>query len=162
MKISIQTEDFDVSAELAGIRTAHRDVGALVSFVGTVREDSHGAEIVHMELEHYPGMTEKSLTSIAGLALQRWELKDVVIIHRVGVLPVCAQIVFVAVASRHRGTAFAACEFIMDYLKTDAPFWKKEFGAHGAQWVDARSSDVSALEKWAAANPADGDNHPDC
>lgn len=150
MKISIQTDDFDVSTELAQLRAAHRDVGALVSFVGTVREASAGANIVHMELEHYPGMTEKSLAAIGVQAQQRWELNDVVIIHRVGVLPVCAQIVLVAVASKHRGNAFAACEFIMDYLKTAAPFWKKEVGEHGGQWVDARSSDVSALKKWGA------------
>ena len=150
MKISIQTDDFDVSTELAQLRAAHRDVGALVSFVGTVREASAGANIVHMELEHYPGMTEKSLAAIGVQAQQRWELNDVVIIHRVGVLPVCAQIVLVAVASKHRGNAFAAGEFIMDYLKTAAPFWKKEVGEHGGQWVDARSSDVSALKKWGA------------
>ena len=101
-----------------------------------------------MELEHYPGMTEKSLTNIAQQAFRRWQLNDVVIIHRVGVLTVSEQIVLVAVASQHRDTAFLACEFIMDYLKTEAPFWKKETGEHGSEWVDARSTDVSALEKW--------------
>jgi len=143
MKIRIQSDDFDVSTELAELN--HAQVGALVSFVGTVRSD-HG--VTQMELEHYPGMTEKSLTEIARQARLRWEISDVVIIHRVGVLQAGAQIVLVATASRHRGTAFAACEFIMDYLKTDAPFWKKEHGPHGAHWVDARSTDLSALDKW--------------
>jgi molybdopterin synthase catalytic subunit len=148
MKIAIQTEDFDVSAELAKLRSAQ--VGALVSFVGTVREVTDGADenTVQLELEHYPGMTEKSLTDIAQQAINRFAVNDIVIIHRVGALKRCEQIVLVAVASQHRGTAFSACEFVMDYLKTEAPFWKKEFSAHGAQWVDARSTDLSALEKW--------------
>jgi molybdopterin synthase catalytic subunit len=143
MKIRIQSEDFDVSAELAAL--SHAQVGALVSFVGTVRSDDG---LTHMELEHYPGMTETSLTAIAQQAQSRWEIGDVVIIHRVGMLPAGAQIVLVATASRHRAAAFAACEFIMDYLKTDAPFWKKEYGPNGAHWVDARSTDMSALDKW--------------
>ncbi len=151
MKIAIQTNDFDVSAELAQLRIKHRDVGALASFVGTVREVTKGVndvEVTQMELEHYPGMTEKSLTTIAQQAIERWKLNDAVIIHRVGVLQVTEQIVLVIAASKHRGDAFAACEFMMDYLKTDAPFWKKETTATGAHWVDARSSDVSALDKW--------------
>ncbi|TDK67598.1 molybdenum cofactor biosynthesis protein MoaE [Sapientia aquatica] len=151
MKIAIQTNDFDVSAELAQLRIQHRDVDALASFVGTVREVTKGVndvEVTQMELEHYPGMTEKSLTVIAQQAIERWKLKDAVIIHRVGVLQVTEQIVLVIAASKHRGDAFAACEFMMDYLKTDAPFWKKETTATGAHWVDARSSDVSALDKW--------------
>ncbi len=143
MKIRVQSDDFDVSTELAALN--HAQVGALVSFVGTVRSD-HG--ITGMELEHYPGMTEKSLTEIARQAQLSWELSDVVIIHRVGALQAGAQIVLVATTSRHRGTAFAACEFIMDYLKTEAPFWKKELGPDGAHWVDARSTDLSALDKW--------------
>ena len=143
MKIRVQTDDFDVSAELASISAAQ--VGATVSFVGMVRAD-HG--VTQMELEHYPGMTEKSLNDIAGQAMQRWAIADVVIIHRIGVLRPREQIVLVAVASAHRGSAFSACEFIMDYLKTDAPFWKKETDANGAHWVDARSSDRSALDKW--------------
>ena len=148
MKIAIQTEDFDVSAELATMRRPQ--VGALVSFVGTVREATTGSTqgITQLELEHYPGMTEKSLAEIARQASERWELQDIVIIHRVGLLNVSDQIVLVAVASQHRGTAFSACEFIMDFLKTEAPFWKKEVGADGAKWVDARSTDVSALSKW--------------
>lgn len=148
MKIAVQIEDFDVSAELAGLRAA--SVGALVSFVGTVRDATAGLSpgVTYMELEHYPGMTEKSLTRIAQQAIDRWHVNDVVIIHRVGKLKVSDQIVLVAVASRHRGMAFSACEFIMDYLKTEAPFWKKEVGEHGACWVDARSTDLSALNKW--------------
>jgi len=154
MKIVIQTDDFDLSTELAALRSAHRDIGAIVSFVGTVRELTgggevkSGSEVAQMELEHYPGMTEKSLERIAKQATNRWELNDLVIIHRIGVLPACAQIVLVAVGSKHRGAAFEACEFIMDYLKTEAPFWKKEFGENGGQWVDARSTDLSALKKW--------------
>jgi len=143
MKIRIQLENFDVSTELAALN--HTRVGALVSFVGTVRADDG---VTHMELEHYPGMTEKCLTDIAMQAAQRWDIGDVVIIHRVGVLQAGEQIVLVATASRHRGSAFAACEFIMDYLKTGAPFWKKEHGPEGAHWVDARSTDQTALDKW--------------
>ncbi len=152
MKIAIQSCDFDVGAELLQLRQAHRQTGAIVSFVGTVRDTAVGDEskqpVVQMELEHYPGMTEKSLTDIAQQAIGRWQLHDVVIIHRIGVLAVSEQIVFVAVASQHRGTAFMACEFIMDYLKTEAPFWKKETRESGSEWVDARSTDLSALEKW--------------
>jgi molybdopterin synthase catalytic subunit len=148
MKILIQTADFDVSAELDALRSEQGDIGAIVSFVGTVREMNSGLALRQMELEHYPGMTEKSLENIVQQAVQRWEINDVVVIHRIGVLPVGAQIVLVAVASKHRGTAFLACEFIMDFLKTDAPFWKKEVGENGAHWVDARDSDVSALKKW--------------
>ena len=143
MKISVQSDNFDVSTELAAL--SQTQVGALVSFVGTVRSDGG---VTHMELEHYPGMTEKSLADIVQQACLRWDISDAVLIHRVGTLQAGAQIVLVAVASRHRGTAFAACEFIMDYLKTDAPFWKKEYGPDGAKWVDARSTDQSALEKW--------------
>jgi molybdopterin synthase catalytic subunit len=148
MKIVIQTEDFDVSAEMARLRNAH--VGALVSFVGTVREATagSGSGVTALELEHYPGMTEKSLQTIAQQAIARWHLSDVVIIHRVGKLLVTDQIVLVVVAAAHRGPAFSACEFIIDYLKTEAPFWKKETGASGSTWVDARSTDLSALDKW--------------
>ena len=143
MKIRVQHENFDVSTELAALSQAH--VGALVSFVGTVRADGG---VTQLELEHYPGMTEKALSDIVQQASLRWEISDAVVIHRTGLLQAGEQIVLVATASRHRGTAFAACEFIMDYLKTDAPFWKKEIGPGGAKWVDARSSDRSALDKW--------------
>lgn len=148
MKIIVQADDFDVSAELAELRAHHREVGAVVSFVGTVRELSSVNAINHMELEHYPGMTEEALEDIARQAIHRWKISDAVIIHRIGVLPVCAQIVLVAVASEHRGSAFEACEYIMDYLKTKAPFWKKEVAEHSTQWVDTRDSDFSALERW--------------
>ena len=148
MSISIQTADFDVSTELANLHASRRDVGALVSFVGTVRETNAGSTIRQMALEHYPGMTEKSLENIVQQAKSRWEVIDVVVIHRVGVLPVGAQIVFVAVATQHRSAAFEACEFILDFLKTAAPFWKKEIGDDGEKWVDARVSDLSALNKW--------------
>jgi len=143
MKIKVQAADFDVRAELSALNTAQ--VGALVSFVGTVRTDDG---VTHMELEHYPGMTENSLAGIAQQAMQRWVISDLTVIHRVGVLRAGEQIVLVAVASAHRQNAFAACEFIMDYLKTDAPFWKKEHGPDGARWVDARSSDLSSLDRW--------------
>lgn len=143
MKILVHHDDFDVSAELAGMVAP--DTGATVSFVGRVRHDDG---VTQMELEHYPGMTESALRQIVDQALQRWTLADVVLIHRVGVLQAGEQIVLVAVAARHRGTAFAACEYIMDYLKTDAPFWKKEHRPDGATWVDARSGDQSALDKW--------------
>ncbi len=148
MKIAIQTDDFDVGAELAALRSAHRDVGAIASFVGLVREMNSGVHVLELELEHYPGMTEKSLENIAQQAVNRWKVNDIIIIHRVGVLAAAEQIVLVAVASQHRQAAFLACEFIMDHLKTEAPFWKKEVGENGAVWVDARSSDLSALEKW--------------
>ncbi len=149
MKIAIQTDDFDVSTELAAMQSS--GVGAMVSFVGLVRSGASPFDITGLELEHYPGMTEKSLQAIAQQAAQRWEILDAVIIHRVGVLPLGAQIVLVAVSSQHRRNAFAACEFIMDYLKTDAPFWKKELGVQGARWVDARSTDVDALKRWGEA-----------
>lgn len=148
MKIVVQTEDFDVSTELNAMRAAQ--VGALVSFVGTVREVMAGSDssVTLLELEHYPGMTEKSLTAIARQAIDRWQVQDVVIIHRVGKLAVTDQIVLVAVASQHRGTAFSACEFIMDCLKTEVPFWKKEVSDQGNHWVDARITDVSAKKRW--------------
>jgi len=146
MKISVQQDDFDVSAELAALRAAQ--VGAIVSFVGTVRDVCSDNKIEYLELEHYPGMTEKSLEEIARQARQRWDICDGVIIHRFGRLPVSAQIVLVAVASQHRASAFAACEFMMDSLKVQAPFWKKEIGADGARWVAARLADLGVMRKW--------------
>lgn len=142
-KILVQQADFDVGAELATLHGAA--VGATVSFVGKVRSDDG---VLRMELEHYPGMTERALESIAEQAVERWDILDVIVIHRVGMLDAGDQIVLVAVSGRHRGTAFSACEFIMDYLKTEAPFWKKEYRSDGACWVDARSSDLGALDKW--------------
>jgi molybdopterin synthase catalytic subunit len=150
MQVRVQTEDFDVAAELAALRKAGPEIGALVSFIGLVRDINDGARVAGMELEHYPGMTEKALHEIAMQAAARWNLIDSLIIHRVGALLPLDQIVFVAVASRHRGDAFAACEYIMDYLKTQAPFWKKEQTPEGARWVDARETDEHALKKWEA------------
>lgn len=148
MPIRIQTEDFDLGAEVARLRANQPQVGAVVAFVGTVRDMNEGASVAAMELEHYPGMTEKALKSIVEQARARWELVDVLVIHRVGLLQPLEQIVLVAVTSKHRGEAFAACEFIMDYLKTQAPFWKKEQTPQGARWVDARVADDAALAKW--------------
>ena len=148
MRISIQTEDFDAGAELAQMRLAHPEVGALVSFVGQVRDLNDGAMISGMHLEHYPGMTEKALSGIAEQAMQRWELSDTLVIHRYGDLKPLDQIVLVVVASAHRQAAFAACEFIMDYLKTEAPFWKKESTPEGERWVDAKEVDEAAKNRW--------------
>ncbi len=149
MPIRIQTEDFDLSAEVARLRAGQPQVGAIVSFVGTVRDMNEGASVAVMELEHYPGMTEKALDDIVGQAGARWDIIDALVIHRVGPLKPMEQIVLVAVTSAHRGEAFAACEFIIDYLKTQAPFWKKEQTPQGARWVDARVADDEALVKWA-------------
>ncbi|MFZ6844818.1 molybdopterin synthase catalytic subunit MoaE [Undibacterium sp. RuTC16W] len=151
MAVFVQTEDFDVSTELAKMRAGKPAIGAVVSFVGLVRDLNDGLDVQAMELEHYPGMTEKSLDDIVQQAGQRWQLLDTLVIHRVGVLQPLDQIVLVAVASAHRGQAFAACEFIMDYLKTQAPFWKKEQTSQGARWVDAREADDHALNKWQLA-----------
>ena len=148
MKISVQTEDFDAGAELAQMRLAHPEAGALVSFVGQVRDLNDGAMVSGMHLEHYPGMTEKALTGIAEQAMQRWELADALVIHRYGDLKPLDQIVLVVVASAHRQAAFAACEFIMDFLKTEAPFWKKESTPEGERWVDAKEIDEAAKNRW--------------
>jgi molybdopterin synthase catalytic subunit len=152
MPIRIQTEDFDLSTEVAKLRAADRKVGAVCSFIGTVRDMNDGAQVAEMELEHYPGMTEKALEDIVAQAKTRWNVYDALVIHRVGPLKPLDQIVLVAVTSAHRGESFAACEFIMDYLKTQAPFWKKEQTPDGARWVDARSTDDKALEKWGVAS----------
>lgn len=148
MHIRVQIEDFDVSTELKRLHAENSAVGAVVSFVGLVRDLPEQQQLIAMELEHYPGMTEKSLRAIAEQASKRWNLIDSLIIHRIGRLQAMDQIVLVAAASAHRGEAFAACEFMMDYLKTEAPFWKKESSASGERWVDARLSDDSALAKW--------------
>jgi len=147
-QVRVQTGDFDLSAELACLRAGQAGVGAVVSFVGTVRDMNDGSKVSEMELEHYPGMTEKALNDIVALANTRWPLLGALVIHRVGPLLPLEQIVLVACAAAHRGEAFAACEFIIDYLKTDAPFWKKEQTPDGARWVDARDSDDSAKAKW--------------
>ncbi len=147
-EVRIQTADFDLSAEVAQLRADHPKVGGVVTFVGTVRDLNEGATVSEMELEHYPGMTEQSISAIIDQARQRWPIFSALVIHRVGPLKPKDQIVLVAVTSAHRGEAFAACEFIIDYLKTEAPFWKKEQTPDGARWVDARVSDDAALEKW--------------
>lgn len=146
--IKVQEADFDLGAEVAVLRAADPRVGAVVSFLGLVRDMNDGASVAEMTLEHYPGMTEKALAAIVADAQGRWDLYDVLVIHRVGPLKPCDQIVLVAVTSAHRGEAFAACEFIMDYLKTRAPFWKKEATPDGGRWVDARESDDGAAARW--------------
>ena len=149
MPVRVQTEDFDLTTEMAELRAGFPKIGAVVSFLGTVRDLNEGEQVAEMELEHYPGMTEKALEDIVTQARARWELFDALIIHRVGPLKPLDQIVLVAVTSAHRGEAFAACEFIIDYLKIQAPFWKKEQTPQGARWVDARVSDDVAMQKWA-------------
>lgn len=147
-RVSIQTDDFDLGAEVAALRAGDAGVGAVASFVGTVRDRSEGPSIQRMELEHYPGMTERAIEAMVDAARQRFDIRSVRVIHRVGSLGVGDQIVLVAVSSAHRGQAFEACEFLMDYLKTQAPFWKKEHTPEGAHWVDARAADDEALERW--------------
>ncbi len=148
MPVRIQTEDFDLSQEIKQLRAGDARVGAVATFVGTVRDRNDGSDVAAMTLEHYPGMTEKSLEEIIEKAKARWDIFDVLIIHRVGPLNIEDQVVLTAVTSAHRGEAFAACEYVMDYLKTLAPFWKKEDTPEGARWVDARLSDDEALKKW--------------
>ena len=148
MIVRVQEADFDLNSELTALRAGDARIGALASFVGLVRDINDGAGVSEMTLEHYPGMTEKALTAIVDEAKTRWEIYGALVIHRVGPLKPCDQIVLVAVTSAHRGEAFAACEFIMDYLKTRAPFWKRETTPDGARWVDARDSDDSAAERW--------------
>jgi len=156
-RVRIQTEDFDLSAEVASLRAGDLRVGAVCSFVGTVR-DRHAhlergspvtqGEVQSLELEHYPGMTEKAIEAMVDAAIERFDVYAARVVHRVGLLLPTDQIVLVAVSSAHRGESFAACEFLMDYLKTQAPFWKKEVTPEGARWVDARVSDDAALARW--------------
>lgn len=148
MVIKVQTDDFDVAQVLANLRNNKPQVGAIVSFVGLVRDINDGADVSTLTLEHYPEMTEKALQSIVDEAKQRWDVMDAVVIHRVGTLLPTDQIVLVAISSAHRQAAFSACEFIMDYLKTQAPFWKKETNNQGARWVEARASDDEAKARW--------------
>ena len=150
MPVRVQTEDFDLGAEILNLRRGNAGIGAVASFVGLVRDLNHSATVTEMTLEHYPGMTEKALAEIVEEAKRRWNIADALVIHRIGPLKPTDQIVLVAVSSVHRGDAFAACEFIMDYLKTRAPFWKKEQTEAGAHWVDARESDETAAQRWAA------------
>ena len=149
-RVRIQTEDFDLSAEVAALRADDPGVGAVASFVGTVRDRNGGGlgEVSAMELEHYPGMTERSIEGMIDDAMRRFDIRGARVVHRVGPLLPRDQIVLVVVTSAHRGQAFQACEFLMDYLKTQAPFWKKESTAEGARWVDARVTDDAALARW--------------
>ena len=147
-RVTVQAADFDVSREIAALRGADRGVGAVCAFVGTVRDRSDGASVSALELEHYPGMTEKAIEAMVQEARGRFELLGVRVIHRVGLLQPLDQIVLVVVTAAHRGESFQACEFLMDYLKTQAPFWKKEETPSGARWVDARVSDDAALARW--------------
>ena len=152
-RVRIQHEDFDLAQELAALRGQDTRVGAVCSFVGTVRDaralsGQAQDEVQWLELEHYPGMTEKSIEAMIDEAHRRFDFYEASVIHRVGLLQPADQIVFVAVTSAHRGESFKACEFLMDYLKTQAPFWKKEQTPQGAQWVDARVSDDDALARW--------------
>lgn len=148
MTLRVQTEDFDAGREIALLRQGNPRIGAIASFIGTVRDTNDGDNVAQVTLEHYPGMTERSIAAIIEQARARWEILDALVIHRVGMLKPGDQIVLVVVTGAHRGEAFAACEFIMDYLKTRAPFWKKEQTARGARWVEARTSDDIAAERW--------------
>jgi molybdopterin synthase catalytic subunit len=148
MAVRVQRDAFDIGAEIERLRAGNPRIGAVASFVGIVRDLNEGADVAAMTLEHYPGMTEKALDGIVAQARQRWDLYDVLVIHRVGELRPTEPIVLVVVASAHRGEAFAACEFVMDYLKTEAPFWKKEATPDGIRWVDARDADDAARDRW--------------
>jgi molybdopterin synthase catalytic subunit len=148
MPVRIQAEDFDAGAEIAALRRGNSKIGAVASFIGVCRDANDGDAVSTMTLEHYPGMTEKALEKIVAEARERWKVTDVLVVHRVGELKPTDQIVLVVVAGGHRGDAFAACEFVMDYLKTKAPFWKKEQTPRGARWVEARSSDDEAAQRW--------------
>ena len=155
-RVTIQAGDFNLADEVAALRAGDKRVGAVCSFIGTVRDRSDGNTVSAMELEHYPGMTEKSIEAMIDEALKRFDIRAARVIHRVGLLQPLDQIVLVAVTSAHRSESFKACEFLMDYLKTQAPFWKKESTPDGARWVDARVADDEALARWGlqAANSA--------
>jgi molybdopterin synthase catalytic subunit len=150
--VRVQREDFDAGAEIAKLRANDPRVGAVASFVGVARATNDGERVDAMSLEHYPGMTERALEDIVAQARRRWDVIDILVIHRVGELKPLDQIVLVAVTSSHRGEAFAACEFVMDYLKTEAPFWKKETTPAGTRWVQARESDDAARDRWTGGN----------
>jgi molybdopterin synthase catalytic subunit len=149
-RVRVQAEPFDCAREIAALTAGRRDVGAVATFVGFVRDLNDGAAVSRLTLEHYPGMTERALEEICRDAQGRWDILDISVVHRVGTLEPGEAIVLVAVSSSHRGQAFAACEFIMDYLKTRAPFWKKEATASGERWVEARDSDEAAAGRWDA------------
>lgn len=150
-RVTIQNGDFNLSDEIAALRAGDKRVGAVCSFIGTVRDRNDGSTVTTMELEHYPGMTERSIEAMIDEAHQRFDIFGARVIHRVGLLQPLDQVVMVAVTSAHRGESFQACEFLMDYLKTQAPFWKKEETPAGARWVDARVSDDAALLRWGIA-----------
>ena len=151
-RVTVQTEDFDLGREVAALRAADASVGAVAAFIGTVRDRNDGLGVSAMELEHYPGMTERAIETMIDAAVRRFGIRGARVIHRVGLLQPLDQIMMVAVTSAHRGSAFQACEFLMDYLKTQAPFWKKEQTPDGARWVDARVSDDAAMERWGIAS----------
>ena len=148
MTVRVQSADFDAGQEIARMRRGNPRIGAIAAFVGVVRDLNEGEAVAGMTLEHYPGMTERSIEAILEEARTRWEILDVLVIHRVGALEPTDQIVLVLVASSHRGDAFAACEFLMDYLKTRAPFWKQERVPGGTRWVEARAADDAAAARW--------------
>jgi|SRR5205809_7399037 len=148
MRVRVQTEDFDAAREIAALRAGDARVGAVAAFIGLVRDINEAAAVKTLTLEHYPGMTEKALAAIVDEAKSRWDVYDALVVHRIGELKPTDQIVLVAVTSAHRGDAFAACEFIMDYLKTRAPFWKKEHTPAGERWVEARTSDDEKAARW--------------
>lgn len=158
MPVRVQTEDFDISHEIARLRAGRAGVGAVASFIGTVRDVSDGSGVATLTLEHYPGMTERALDDICNQARSRWRLDDALVIHRFGELQPLDQIVLVVTTSAHRGDAFAACEFIMDFLKTQAPFWKKEHTPQGERWVEARESDDAAALRWRTQPDAGSDD----
>jgi molybdopterin synthase catalytic subunit len=148
MTVRVQTEDFDAGAEIRTLTANNAKIGAVATFIGLLRDINEGEAVAAMTLEHYPGMTEKALSQIVAEARSRWQVIDVLVVHRVGELRPGDQIVLVVVASAHRGDAFAACEFLMDYLKTRAPLWKKETGGTGTRWVEARESDDERASRW--------------
>ncbi|MBC7393683.1 MULTISPECIES: molybdenum cofactor biosynthesis protein MoaE [unclassified Variovorax] len=150
-RVFVQTADFDLAAEIAALRASNSAIGAVCSFIGTVRDRNDGADVASMELEHYPGMTEKAIEAMINEAHRRFDILGARVIHRIGLLQPLEQIMMVAVVSAHRGESFQACEFLMDYLKTQAPFWKKEQTPDGARWVDARVADDKALARWGIA-----------
>ena len=152
LRVSIQTEDFNLSAEVDALKKNDKRVGAVCTFTGTVRDLNDGQSVSSMELEHYPGMTEKAIGNMIDEAIKRFDIFGARVVHRVGLLQPLDQVVMVAVTSAHRGTSFKACEFLMDYLKTQAPFWKKEQTPEGARWVDARVSDDDAMARWGVGN----------
>ncbi|MHB1677472.1 MAG: molybdenum cofactor biosynthesis protein MoaE [Sulfuriferula sp.] len=154
MKISVQEADFDLGLEIAELRAQRANIGAIASFVGLVRDSNNGNTVTAMTLEHYPAMSAKALREILDQAMQRWQIVDATLIHRVGNLRLCDQIVLVAVAATHRHDAFLACEFIMDFLKTSAPFWKKEQTTQGMRWVEAREDDEAASRHWLGSGDA--------